>query len=88
MNIKKSILSTMLLSSAVLLSSCKKDGTGGNSPQHNKEQNPVNSSIGSHFSAESSGTTNNGFNKLPDRQTDRQTIIMHLRLILPILIII
>ncbi|MDO9944613.1 S8 family serine peptidase [Glaesserella parasuis] len=73
MNIKKSILSTMLLSSAVLLSSCKKDGTGGNSPQHNKEQNPVNSSIGSHFSAESSGTTNNGFNKLPDRQTDRQT---------------
>ncbi|EMY47200.1 S8 family serine peptidase [Glaesserella parasuis] len=73
MNIKKSILSTMLLSSAVLLSSCKKDGTGGNSPQHNKEQNPVNSSIGSHSSAESSGTTNNGFNKLPDRQTDRQT---------------
>ncbi|MDO9879201.1 hypothetical protein Q7449_01800 [Glaesserella parasuis] len=73
MNIKKSILSTMLLSSAVLLSSCKKDGTGGNSPQHNKEQNPVNSSIGSHFSAESSGTTNNGFNKLPDRQTDRQS---------------
>ncbi|MDG6315363.1 S8 family serine peptidase [Glaesserella parasuis] len=73
MNIKKSILSTMLLSSAVLISSCKKDGTGGNSPQHNKEQNPVNSSIGSHSSAESSGTTNNGFNKLPDRQTDRQT---------------
>ncbi|MWQ63218.1 S8 family serine peptidase [Glaesserella parasuis] len=70
MNIKKSILSTMLLSSAVLISSCKKDGTGGNSPQHNKEQNPVNSSIGSHSSAESSGTTNNGFNKLPDRQTD------------------
>ncbi|MDG6340649.1 autotransporter domain-containing protein [Glaesserella parasuis] len=73
MNIKKSILSTMLLSSAMLLSSCKKDGTGGNSPQQNKAQNPVNSSIGSHFSAESSGTTNNGFNKLPDRQTDRQT---------------
>ncbi|MDP0376140.1 autotransporter domain-containing protein [Glaesserella parasuis] len=73
MNIKKSILSTMLLSSAVLLSSCKKDGAGGDSPQHNKEQNPVNSSIGSHFSAdsaESSGTTNNGFNKLPDGQTD------------------
>ncbi|MDG6445335.1 autotransporter domain-containing protein [Glaesserella parasuis] len=75
MNIKKSILSTMLLSSAVLLSSCKKDGTGGNSPQHNKEQNPVNSSIGSHFSAESSGTTNNGFNKLPDRQTDNHNAL-------------
>ncbi|WP_426876031.1 S8 family serine peptidase [Glaesserella parasuis] len=78
MNIKKSILSTMLLSSAVLLSSCKKDGTGGNSPQHNKEQNPVNSSIGSHFSAdsaESSGTTNNGFNKLPDGQTDNHNAL-------------
>lgn len=78
MNIKKSILSTMLLSSAVLLSSCKKDGAGGDSPQHNKEQNPVNSSIGSHFSAdsaESSGTTNNGFNKLPDGQTDNHNAL-------------
>ncbi|MDG6409048.1 S8 family serine peptidase [Glaesserella parasuis] len=78
MNIKKSILSTMLLSSAVLLSSCKKDGAGGDSPQHNKEQNPVNSSIGSHFSAdsaESSRTTNNGFNKLPDGQTDNHNAL-------------